>query len=391
MSTTQGAFEWTNAPMARDRTAGWAAFLEQGEVFQSADGLWFVTSPTMIRAATSQPLIFSSVGSTAQLQAPVPLIPVEFDPPEHKRFRRILDPMLAPRVVDAMVDSLRGQARELIEKFAHRGHCDVVTELARQYPTQVFLTLFGMPLEDRDQMIEWIQTIIHNAQPDPTAEPDPQLAAASAALIDYLRGHIDKKRSAPADDMLSKVVGLTDEDAWTDEEVLGLCFLFSLAGLDTVTNAISLSFLHLARRPDLQQQIGRDSNSVVPIMEELLRLEHPAPISPRVTTTDVELGGKRIPAGSTVVLLWGAANRAGDRRCPNDIDLETFDQPHMTFGSGIHRCLGSHLARRELRLIMEEFHRLIPSYSLADNEVPEVAWPSGDLHLSSLELVFTPA
>jgi len=375
--------------MARDRTAGWASFLEQGDVCQASDGLWMLNSPDAVQFATRRPEIFSSALAYGVLQAPVPLVPLGIDPPDHKKYRKVLDPMLAPKVIDNMADELRIQARELIEVFAGNGECDAVADLARLYPTQVFLTLFGMPLEDRDQFIDWAETIIENASPDGSVEPAAALVEASGALVSYLQGYIDAKRTRPGDDILSRILSFTGEDAWSNDEVLGLSFLFTLAGLDTVTSAIGFSLLQLARNPEVRHRLAGDRSQVVPVMEELLRLELPAPMSPRVTTQAVDVMGRSIPAGATVMLCFGAANRhPGGREHPDQLDPEQVDQGHFTFGSGIHRCLGSHLARRELRLVLEEFHALIPDYEVRPGFEPEIVWPSGNFHLTELPLVF---
>ena len=201
---------------------------------------------------------------------------------------------------------------------------------------------------------------------------------------------MDAKRHAPGDDMLSRILALSGEDAWTNEEVLGLCFLLTLAGLDTVTAEIGFLLFHLARDADLRRRVVLDPTLTAPLIEEVIRLEPPAPIQPRITTTEVEVAGVRIPAGKLVNIVVGAANRDPARfSSPNEINLESSDRGHFGFGGGIHRCLGSHLARRELRLALEEFHKRIPDYELAVGADPVVVWPSGTLHLTDLPLVFT--
>src|ERR1700728_4127811 len=127
-----------DAPMAKNRTAGWRFVRGGGDVYRSVEGTWLLTSPEAVRFAHQHPEIFSSARAFDGLGSPVPLIPLAVDPPDHRKFRRILDPMLAPRVINTMEGSLRVQARELIEAFADQGHCDVVDDLARLYPTQVF-------------------------------------------------------------------------------------------------------------------------------------------------------------------------------------------------------------------------------------------------------------
>jgi cytochrome P450 len=168
--------------------------------------------------------------------------------------------------------------------------------------------------------------------------------------------------------------------------------LFTLAGLDTVTGTIGFVLLHLARNPDLRRSIIEDPSLIAPTIEEIIRLESVAPSTPRFTTQDVELCGKTIPGGAMCFLMLGTANRDEARFAnPNEIDLAHADSGHLGFGGGIHRCLGSHLARRELRLVVEEFHRVIPEYAVAEGAVPEIVWPSGTLHLRSLPLVFPSA
>ena len=226
---------------------------------------------------------------------------------------RVLDPMLAPRIVNAMEDDLRAQIRDLVRAFAAKGECDVVRDIARLYPTQVFLTVFGLPLEHRDELVGWVETMNENSTTG-TAEPHPKVVEAAIAMVTFLQGYIEQKKTKPGDDMLSRVLALEGEDAWTDEEVLGLTFLITIAGLDTVTGAIGFTMLHLARNPGLRRQMLADLSLVGPVIEEVLRLETPAPNTPRVTTEDVEVCGVHVPAGSAVMLCLATANRDTRRR-----------------------------------------------------------------------------
>ena len=390
MTVTSGSFRFSDAPMQRDRTAGWRFVREAGDVFQDDGGTWYFTSLEAVRFAHKNPDVFSSARAFDELGSPVPLIPLAIDPPDHVRYRRVLDQMLAPRVVNALEDDLRAQIRDLIAAFSGRGRCDVVIDVARLYPTQVFLTLFGLPVADRDQFIQWSETIIENATVG-SGEPSPEVMENAMALFVYLQGHVEKKRMQPGDDMLSRILSMSDEDAWSDQEVLGLCFLFTLAGLDTVAAEIGFVMLHLARDADLRARVVTDPDSVMPAIEEVLRLELPAPTTPRVTVRDVEVCGVTIPAGSPVMLCLATANReAGVAPRPDEVDLAQADRNHLSFGGGIHRCLGAHLARREPRLVVEEFHKVIPDYQVAQGFEPEIVWPSGTFHLRSLPLAFPP-
>ncbi|MHB8466267.1 MAG: cytochrome P450 [Acidimicrobiales bacterium] len=375
--------------MARDRAAGWAYVRAAGAVFEADDG-WYLTSAEAVQYAQRHPEVFSSARAFDSLGSPLPLIPIAMDPPQHVRYRRVLDPMLAPRVINAMEDELRRHLVVLVDALVERGSCDAIADLARLYPSQVFLTLFGLPLDDRDQFIEWAEFIIEHSTGG--SEPDEKVLETAGALFGYLQQFIEAKRQTPGDDMLSRILSLTGDDAWTDEEILGLAFLFTLAGLDTVTAEIGFLLFHLATDRGLRRRVVGEPPLNAPLIEEIVRLEPPAPIQPRVTTTAVEVAGVTIPAGAPVNLVVAAANRDPGRFVnPDVIDLDASDRAHFGFGGGIHRCLGSHLARRELSLVLEEFHRRVPDYELAPGADPAVVWPSGTLHLVDLPLVFSSA
>jgi cytochrome P450 len=388
--TARTAFRYQEAPFARDRTIGCRFVRSFGEVFQASDGTWVLTSAEAVHFAHRHPEIFSSKDAFGAAGIPVPLIPVAIDPPDHVRYRRILDPMLAPRVVNAVEGELRAQIRDIILTFAGKGHCDAIADLAKLYPTQVFLTLFGLPLADRDQLMEWVERMNENSATG-TGEPNPMVREAAMEFFHYCQRYIKQKRETPGNDMLSSVLALEGEEAWTDDQVLGLCVLFSVAGLDTVTGAIGFLLLRLARDPQLRKRMIADPALTGPVIEEVLRLEPPSPHQPRITTQDVEVCGVTIPAGSPVILFAATANRDPAKFAdPDDLDI-VHDRPgHTAFGGGIHRCLGSHLARRELRLVVEEFHNLIPDYEVAPGSEPRIVWPSATWHLASLPLVFPP-
>ena len=209
------------------------------------------------------------------------------------------------------------------------------------------------------------------------------------ALFVYLQDYITRKRLDPGSDTLSEILALSGDDAWTDEEVLGMCFLFVLAGLDTVTAAIGFVLRYLALNSELRRRVTGDSSLVPAVIEEVLRLELPAPMTPRVVMEEVEVCGVTIPVGVTAFVCFATANRE-NRGCPNDVDLSQAEAGHLSFGGGIHRCLGSHLARRELRLVVEEFLAVIPEFDIQEGFEPRITWPSGTFHLESLPITFPP-
>jgi cytochrome P450 len=182
---------------------------------------------------------------------------------------------------------------------------------------------------------------------------------------------------------------LTGADPLTDEEALGLAVVLVLAGLDTVTAAIGAALCELARRPDLRRALAANTDLIPGFVEEVLRLEPPVPVIGRMTTEPVTVAGVTIPAGSPVRLCVGAVNRDGGDDASEDVVLDGRLHKHWGFGGGPHRCLGSHLARMELNLVLAEWLRRIPDFELAPGYRPVVSWPAATLSLSTLPLLLT--
>ena len=385
---SQCPFSMKDAPMARDRTEGWRYFRAAGEVFQDEQGAWYVTTPEAYRQVTLNTAVFSAALAFDYQLAEPKMIPLAIDPPKHSHYRRILDPMFGPRAVNKMEDELRKQAAALIDAFADKGEVEVISALCHPYPATVFLHLFGLPREDRDMLAGWVSTILGEGDLG-IGEQTEGHAQAQQALLDYLRGFIEKKKENPGDDIISRILALQGEDAWTDNELLGMAFMITNGGLSTVRDTLAFVFYHLAKRPELRRQVAADLSLVDAVAEEVLRLEHAAPNIPRVSRADAEIMGKKIPAGSTVLMSGGCANRDPKTyTTPDDIDLAQAKQGHLTFGQGIHRCLGSHLARRELRIVVQEFLKRIPDFGILAGFEPHVRWPSTVLGLESLPLVW---
>jgi cytochrome P450 len=390
MTTETSARRIEDLPMATDRAAAWETLRSWGDVFQDANGTWYLTSIEAVQFAARQPEIFSSARAWDWQGTEVQQIPVAIDPPEHARYRRSLDPMLRPAIVSKIEPELRRQVAELIDAFAETGSCDIIADLAALYPTQVFLTLYGLPLSDRDKLIGWVRVILDAPHLDaaPTKEHD----EASKALFAYVRAFILDKRANPGEDMISRLLEQDGPGAWSDDELLGATYVMIIAGLDTVRNATGLAFNRLATEPELRRKIVSDPEEIPGLVEELLRIDTVAPFLPRVAVKDVEVSGHLIPANSKVLLAFGAANRDPARYgCPHSVDTEQADLGHFSFGAGVHRCLGSHLARRELRLILEEFHKRIPEYELEAGHKPQIVWPALSLKFDEVRLVFEPS
>lgn len=379
------------APMQSDRGDGWAFFRASGDVVRDERGVFYLTSREAVQFAAQRPEIFVQGYSAMTGYSPgVPSLPLDYNPPEHTRYRRVLGPMFAPRTIRGMDDQLRQRANALIDEFVSRGSCDYMADFAKKFPTEVFLTMFGMPLEDREKCMHWVHTI--NSEGDISGgAQSPLLLDAVAGLKNYILEFIDIKRACPGEDLFSEMIGLQGEDAWTDGELLGFGFLFAIAGLDTVTATLGFVMYHFATHPELRMQLAQAPELTDPLIEEIIRLEAVAPMLPRTTTVDVQVCGTLIPANSFVLSVLGSANR--DPRwhpAPDEVSVSDAGLGHFTFGAGIHRCLGSHLARRELRIAVEEFHRRIPDFGVTAGTDMTIKWPAPTLCFDALPLTFTP-
>jgi cytochrome P450 len=320
-----------------------------------------------------------------------PLIPLMIDPPQHVKYRRILDPLFSPKKMALLEDEVVGLVKELVDEFANRGSCDLHEEFAVPLPCRVFLRLMGLPLADLDIFLAVKDDIIR--PPGMTMEEQaPHRKAAGEKVYAYFDAEVKKRRgAAPKDDLLGQIMEKeVDGIRLTDEEVLDICFLFIIAGLDTVTDSLDCFFAYLAQEPDQRRLLVEDETAIPSAVEELLRWESPVPAVPRVVTEDVEYEGCPVKAGEQVMLLIGSAN-TDDAAHPgvDTVDLRRNPNPHLAFGGGVHRCLGSHLARVELRVALREFHRRIPDYRLKPGHVLE--YTPGLRSLLTLPIEFEPA
>jgi cytochrome P450 len=339
-----------------------------------------------IDEAFRRPDVFSSNADALNIGNVRPLIPLQIDPPDHVRYRRLLDPLFAPKRMAVLESRTAALVHRLIDRFADRGHCDLVTEFTIPLPSEVFLTMFGLPLEDLDTFLRMKDGIIR-----PPGDHDEQAAhrrATAEEMYAYFNKVLDVRTSDPRDDILSGFLSAEfDGRRLTREEILDICFLLMIAGLDTVTASLDCFFAYLAQHPDHRDRLVADPALIPNAIEELFRWETPVTGVPRIAVQDTEFGGIPIRAGDQVMILLGSANTDGDEFPDADVvDLDREVNRHLAFGGGVHRCLGSHLARLELRVAMREFHSRIPNYRLAPDAALE--YTSGIRSLASLPLLW---
>ena len=362
-----------------------------GPAFRRDAGVVVTTTRAAAERVYRNPQIYSSkfgpIGGAHR-----PLIPIEIDPPDHHMYRKLLDPMFAPRTIHSLEPTITNLVNELIDGFIADGECVFDQSFAVPLPTQVFLTLMGLPLDDAALLLELKDGIL---RPGYREGVDPSDVDAVQAInqdvvvrtYEYFQALIDERRGGVhRDDVMAQVIEAeVDGHRLTDAEILDACFLLMIAGLDTITNSLTLFYHQFANRADLRAEVAADPSTIPSAVEELLRWETPTPNVYRVAVADDDLCGLEVKAGDFVVIDIGAANT--DPTFQADAGELHFDRdpnPHFSFTAGIHRCSGSHLARQELRIALAEWHRRIPDYTIKPGT--ELVWPPGLRSVENLVL-----
>lgn len=363
------------------------ALRESNPVFRSPQAV-VLSRLADIEMALKHTELFSSNMDAVDLGNVRPLIPLQIDPPEHAKYRRILDPLFTPREMARREPLVTELVNEMIDRFAARGECDFHAEFAVPLPCTVFLQLLGLPLEDLDRFLLWKDGVIRPAGDSGFDRRHESSAGVAQQIYEYFDKAIDEHIAVPRDDVLSAMIAAdVGGQPLSREELLDICFLFLIAGLDTVTDSLDCFFVYLARHPQHRRQLVERPDVLPGAVEELLRWETPVPGVARVATQDVEVGGCPISKGERVSPLLGAANTdPAEFPDPEIVDFTRSPNRHRAFGGGPHRCLGSHLARMELRVALREFHRRIPDYEIKPGT--QLTYTAALRSVESLPLVF---
>ena len=326
------------------------------------DGFWSIVSYKAVKAAARDHRTFSSAGGTSigerRSNSSTPAkAPIEYDPPDHTRFRKALQEPFLPRKMEQFTDGIRTTVKELLDQISEMGDFDIVQDLAEPVPQEVLSKVIGFDEEAKVKNRELVLAVV-NAD----------LLSKQEAWRDFhafLRGEIRKRQESPKDDFLSHLCADEFEGSrFSEPELVSMLAAVALAGHHTAINGIS-SVLRRVADPVVRNAYNADRKLLPKIIEETLRCDPPIHLEARTTTEPVEVEGIKIPANASVALIYASANHDEmEFENPESFDCSRTANQHLAFGHGIHTCFGMHLARLEMSIVLEETMNRFPRYKL---------------------------
>ena len=326
---------------------------------------------------TSRSVVVSDVRpGPDDLPAPIGVAPpITSDPPFHTLARRLLLPAFAPKPIAALEPFTRTLCRELLDATAGQSVVDAAVDYARHIPLRVIVRMLGFPQQDADIFRRFIRMVLE----DVDASPEEREAALNDGELDaYINARIDEHLAEPQDDLTSFLLNAElDGNKLDPDHVRGTMVLLMIAGIDTTWSAVGAALWHLAQHPEDRRRLASEPDLLPTAVEEFLRAYAPVTMA-RLVAKDFELDGCAMKEGDWVLLPFPAANR--DPAVFPDADkvvLDRVENRHAAFGLGIHRCIGSNLARMELRVALEEWMVRYPDFELVDPA--SVTWSAGQV------------
>jgi cytochrome P450 len=293
---------------------------------------------------------------------------LDMEPPDHTRVRRLVAKAFTPRMVESMREPVQRLTDGLVDDVAGSGEFDLLPTIAEPLPVSVIAELLGVPEADRHLLRPWSADICRMYELHPTAEDARVAVAASVAFSDYLRELSRERRNAPTGDLISELALVVDEgERLTEDELIGTCVLLLNAGHEATVNVTGNGWWTLFRHPDALGRLRADPSLLPAAIEELMRFDTPLQLFERWVLEEVEIGDFRVPRGAELGLVFGSANRDPDVfDDPDELRLDRDPNPHVTFGAGIHFCLGAPLARLELQTSFGTVLRRMPTLDLVE-------------------------
>ncbi|MFI5532444.1 cytochrome P450 [Kitasatospora sp. NPDC051853] len=295
---------------------------------------------------------------------------------DHARIRRLVSKAFTPRMVAGLRPTVEKLAGELVDGLLRDGGGDLIATVAEPLPVAVIAEMLGFPAEDRHLLRPWSADITAMFELNPSDETARRAVTASTEFSEYLRGLIRARRAEPGEDLISALVAAADDgDALTEQEMVSTCVLLLNAGHEATVNTTGNGWWALFRNEAELARLRAEPEALLPsAVEELMRWDTPLQMFERWVLDEIELGGVTIPSGAEIALLFGSANRDPERfPDPDRLDLGRTDNAHITFGAGIHFCLGAPLARLELTESYGALLRRAPGLRL----VSEPHWRPG--------------
>jgi cytochrome P450 len=377
---------------------GWPLGHPQVLLFRHDDVLRWLKDPRMLRTPRSLPE-FLAMRKEMQWEPPAPdtfgYVASRFmlfqDPPDHTRLRGLANRAFTPRVVADRRGEIEAVAADLLRAFREErsGEGDLVAALAYPLPVMVIASVLGIPREDMSRFREWAAVVGAAIDVPIQALADFQARAddSTREMCQYLRHIIARRRDTPADDLITRLIAARDEEGrLTDDELIATCVLLMIAGHETTVNLIANGTLALLRHRNQWERLVSEPDLAGNATEELLRYDSPVQFTGRIAAEDVEIGGVGVRRGAEVLFMLGSANRdAAVWDQPDEVRIDRQVGRHLSFGMGIHFCLGAPLARIEGEVAFRALAREAPGLELVD---PDPAWrPGAVLHgLRSLEV-----
>jgi cytochrome P450 len=335
-------------------------------------GFWAVTRYDDVCTVSRDPKTYSSYAGGIAIEdmnaeglAASRNMMLFMDPPQHTRYRALVSQQFIPRSARAMKPRIEELARKIIDRVIERGECDLVSQIAGELPSYVIADLMGIPLEDGRLLYEWTEKMHSSSEAVPPFEKQ----AASMQMLNYALGIAEEKRKNPGDDLATRILNSEiDGDRLTPAEYAFFFLLLINAGGDTTRNLLAGGMLALFENPDQRRKLQGDLDGLLPLaVDEMLRYVSPVIYMRRTALCDTELGGAKIREGDKLAIYYGSANR--DEKVfsdPDKFEVARTPNDHVAFGGGgTHFCIGAHIARIEIQVMLREILTRLPDIEAA--------------------------